>query len=127
MLPEAGEQFSPKGAIFVALGSGSSSDLSRLAEAASGPKNRLDEIYLAVAALVERQGAAFSAQERSLATDILKRLSKDVEMEIRIRLAERLADDPVAPSELIFLLADDRIEVARPVLARSPVLTESDL
>src|SRR5262249_19978435 len=58
---------------------------------------------------------------------ILKRVSKDVEMSIRIALAERLASSDHTPSELINLLADDAIEVARPVLERSPVLSESDL
>ena len=116
-----------EGRFFVALRSGNSSDLSRLAEAASGPQSRFDEIYVAVATLFEHQRGAFSEFERNLATDILKRMSKDVEMEIRIRLAERLADDPIAPIELLILLADDRIEVARPVLARSPVLTDADL
>jgi uncharacterized protein (DUF2336 family) len=111
----------------VALRSGNPFDLSRLAEAASGPQSRFDEIYVAVATLFEHQRGAFSEFERNLANDILKRLSKDVEMEIRIRLAERLADDPVAPIELLILLADDKIEVARPVLARSPVLTDADL
>ena len=105
----------------------SSSDLSQLFAAASGPHSRFEEIYVAVATLFEHQRGAFSDYERNLASDILKRLSKDVEMDIRIRLAERLADDPAAPNELIFLLADDRIEVARPVLARSPVLSDSDL
>jgi len=96
-------------------------------EAVSGPKTRFDEIYLAVATLFEHQRGAFAEHERNLAADILKRLAKDVEMDIRIRLAERLADDSEAPHELIILLADDAIEVARPVLARSPVLSDADL
>src|SRR5262249_13951951 len=56
-----------------------------------------------------------------------KHLSKDVEMSIRISLAERLAASPDAPHELILMLADDKIEVARPVLARSPILSDGDL
>ena len=84
-------------------------------------------MYIAVAHLFEQQDAAFTKQERELASEILKRLSKDVEMVIRIRLAERIAGDAAAPHELILLLADDRIEVARPVLARSPVLSDADL
>jgi uncharacterized protein (DUF2336 family) len=48
-------------------------------------------------------------------------------MDIRIRLAERLADDPGAPHQLIILLVDDAIEVAGPVLARSPILSDADL
>jgi len=102
-------------------------DLARLADIASAAKDRIDEIYLAVSTLFEHQSESFSERERTLATDILGRISKDVEMSIRIALAERLADQPEAPRELIVLLADDKIEVARPVLARSPVLTDSDL
>jgi len=59
--------------------------------------------------------------------EILRRLMRDVEMAIRIALAERLADDTTAPHDLILLLADDRIEVARPLLLRSPLLTDEDM
>lgn len=99
----------------------------RLANAVFAPKSRFEEIYLAVATLFEHQNHSFSSHERQLAADILRRLSKDVEMSIRIGLAERLASDSEAPHELILLLADDKIEVARPVLARSPVLSDEDL
>ncbi len=59
--------------------------------------------------------------------EILRRLARDVEMAIRISLAERLADDSTAPHDLILLLADDSIEVARPLILRSPLLTETDV
>ena len=59
--------------------------------------------------------------------EILRRLARDVEMAIRIALAERLADDTTAPHDLILLLADDKIEVARPLILRSPLLTETDV
>ena len=98
-----------------------------LANSVFAPKTRFEEIYLAVASLFEHQRNSFVAHERQLATDILRRLSKDVEMSIRIGLAEKLASDPAAPHELIVLLADDKIEVARPILARSPVLSDEDL
>ena len=88
---------------------------------------RLSDIYLAVTTLVEYQDGSFSQRERTLATDILRRLSKDVEMAIRIGLAERMADNPDAPHELLLLLADDRIEVARPILARNRGLSDADL
>jgi uncharacterized protein (DUF2336 family) len=54
-------------------------------------------------------------------------LARDVEMAIRIALAERLADDTAAPHDLILLLCDDRIEVARPLILRSPLITETAL
>ena len=99
----------------------------RLANSVFAPRTRFDEIYLAVATLIEHQKGTFAQHERDLAGDILKRLSKDVEMSIRIGLAARLADDPSAPHDLIALLADDKIEVAKPILARSPVLSDADL
>jgi len=103
-------------------------ELFRLADIASRVKDRgRNDIYLAMITLVEHQMAGFSERERSLAADILRHLAKDVEMSIRIKLAERIADKAEAPHELILMLADDRIEVARLVLARSPVLSEADL
>jgi uncharacterized protein (DUF2336 family) len=103
-------------------------NLGRLADMATEVKGqRLGDIYLAVTTLFEHQDGSFSQRERTLATDILRRLSKDVEMTIRIALAERMADNPAAPHELLLLLADDHIEVARPILARSQLLSDSDL
>ena len=104
-----------------------SAELFRLAETASGAPDRLNDIYLAVAALFEGHATALSQRERDLAADICKRLSKDVEMSLRLSLAERIADNDEAPRELALLLADDRIDVARPVLARSRALTDDDL
>lgn len=104
------------------------SDVSRLAELAETPGGvRRDEIYLAVASLFRSQDNNLSSRERELMRDILRRLTQQVEMTIRIALAERLADDSNAPHELVLMLADDRIEVARPVLLRSPVLSDADL
>ena len=111
----------------VAQGQSGSAELRRFAESLSAPTIHFNEIYLAVATLFEHQKHAFTKQERELAADILKRISKDVEMSIRIGMAERLAGDEAAPHEIIMLLADDRIEVARPILARSPVLSDADL
>jgi len=111
----------------VATGQSQHADLTELANIASASKSRFDEIYVTVSALFQQQNPVFNVRERDLAIDILRRISKDVEMSIRIALAERLADDATAPHELIVLLADDRIEVARPVLMRSRVLTEPDL
>ena len=111
----------------MAEGQGQSANLRRLADSVPQSKDKLDDVYLAVATLFEHQKSSFAPNERKLAADILRHLSKDVEMSIRITLAERLATNEDAPQELILLLADDRIEVARPVLARSPVLSDDDL
>jgi len=111
----------------VALTAGHMSDMAALGHLAANPQGTSrEEIYLAVTSLYRVQGARLNARERELMHDIVVRLARDVEMAVRIGLAERLADDPTVPSELITLLADDTIEVARPVLLRSPVLTEED-
>ncbi|HEY0105463.1 MAG TPA: DUF2336 domain-containing protein [Rhizomicrobium sp.] len=103
------------------------SDMSRLAQLAVNPQGTSrEEIYLAVASLYRIQGTGLNDRERALMHEILRRLTRDVEMAIRIALAERLADDTTAPHELILLLADDKIEVARPLLLRSPLLTDAD-
>src|ERR1700674_2104585 len=115
------------GRISVGQGQSGSAELRRFADSLSAPTSHVNEIYIAVATLFELQKEVFTKEERELAIDILKRVSKDVEMSIRIGMAERLAADEAAPHEIIVLLADDRIEVARPILARSPVLSDSDL
>lgn len=104
------------------------SDMGRLAQLAMNPRDGAsrEEIYLAVASLYRIQGTGLNNRERELMREILRRLTRDVEMAIRIALAERLADDATAPHDLILLLVDDSIEVARPVILRSPLLTEKD-
>lgn len=105
------------------------SDMGRLAQLATNPHSGAtrEEIYLAVASLYRIQGAGLNARERELMREILRRLTRDVEMAIRIALAQRLADDSTAPHDLILLLVDDTIEVARPLILNSPLLTEADV
>jgi hypothetical protein len=50
-----------------------------------------------------------------------------VEKEVRQKVAERLSSLKSAPHELTKLLANDAIEIARPILHHSPVLTDTDL
>ncbi len=105
------------------------SDMGRLAQLAMNPSGRAsrEEIYLAVASLYRIQGSGINERERNLMRDILRRLTKDVEMAIRIAVAQRLADDVSAPQDLIMMLVDDAIEVARPLILRSPLLREEDM
>ncbi len=103
-------------------------DIGRLAEfAARTPGSSRSDIYVAVALLFRAQTDQISGRERAVMRDILKRLAPDVEPTIRISLAERLADDPDAPLDLILLLAHDAIDVARPILLRSRRLTDQDI
>ncbi len=105
------------------------SDMGRLAQLAINPQNvaSREEIYLAVASLYRVQGAGLNQRERELMRDILRRLTRDVEMAIRVALAQRLSEDATAPHDLILLLVDDAIEVARPLILNSPLLTEADV
>lgn len=103
-------------------------DVGKLARLAVHPQNTSrEEIYLAVASLYRIQDGGLSERERALMQDILRRLTLDVEISVRMALAERLADDETAPHGLILLLAHDHIEVARPLLLRSAVLRDEDL
>jgi uncharacterized protein (DUF2336 family) len=54
-------------------------------------------------------------------------LVRDAERDIRARLAERLARADWAPARLIETLASDDIEVARPIIAASPLLNDAAL
>jgi uncharacterized protein (DUF2336 family) len=113
---------------FMALTAQDMGSMGRLAQLAANPQGvGRDEIYVAVASLYRAQGAYLSDRERVLMGEILRRLSHDVEMAVRIALAERLADDEDAPTDLILMLCDDKIEVARPVIMRSRKLTDNEI
>lgn len=60
-------------------------------------------------------------------SDVLQRLAHGVDADARLELARRLADSPKAPKLLIRDLAYDAIEIARPILERSPRLSDTDL
>ena len=70
---------------------------------------------------------ALASKERQLMSDVLGTLIHDIEMEIRQDLALRLANLPSAPRELAIMLANDEIDVARPLLTKSGVLADPDL
>lgn len=69
----------------------------------------------------------FNEQERAHISDIMTKLVADVELSVRATLAKNLSTSDQAPAELIALLANDDIFVARPILTQSRVLMEKDL
>jgi uncharacterized protein (DUF2336 family) len=69
----------------------------------------------------------FSRSDSNQIGEILGKVAMEVEMTVRQKLAERLATIPEAPHGLIRQLANDQIEVARPVLLKSGVLDDHDL
>ena len=66
-------------------------------------------------------------RESALMNDILHKLIHDVEMQVRRDLSERLADNGDAPHDLVVMLANDEIEVAKPILLKSDTLRDADL
>ena len=66
-------------------------------------------------------------RERALMTQILQQLIHDVEQSVRKALADRLAVETDAPSELVRILANDEIDVAHKILHSSMVLQDLEL
>ncbi len=73
------------------------------------------------------EDARVSERERSLIVGILRDLIKEVEVDLRKRLAEQLQASESAPAELIAILANEDIEIAGPILRESPVIQDPDL
>jgi uncharacterized protein (DUF2336 family) len=66
-------------------------------------------------------------QDRAIMVDIIRQLIGEVEASVRRTLAERLAEQPGAPEDLVVTLANDEIEVALPILLKSEVLKDPEL
>lgn len=73
----------------------------------------------------ERQG--LTKQDRAMMVDIMGQLIREVESSVRRSLAEHFAEQPNAPRDLVLALANDEIEVAHPILAKSEVLKDAEL
>lgn len=102
------------------------SELNQLLSLASGrsPDDQR-RLLLGVAGLYESAGTHGGAPE-ALA-DIFIALTRSAESAIRQALAQRLANVEWAPAALVRMLAADEIEIARPVIAASPLLLDDDL
>ncbi|MCB1539147.1 MAG: DUF2336 domain-containing protein [Alphaproteobacteria bacterium] len=68
-----------------------------------------------------------SERDREMVADILLSLVRQAEKDLRESLSERLCMMEGVPEDLILFLAHDVINVAKPVLRHSPVLTAQDL
>lgn len=83
-------------------------------------------------AVVDLCGASDSARMASPSIQaqlhsIFMNLVVEAEWDIRRRLSEKLSSATWAPSALVSVLAFDDIEIARPIIAASPVLKDQDL
>lgn len=80
-----------------------------------------------VASLLLDSDGEMPAGAMALIDQILTGLVREVEADVRKKLACRIAMLDDAPRELIRALATDEIEVAEPILAHSPQLSTRDL
>lgn len=94
-----------------------------LAHGQSGERQR--GLLMGVADLYHSVGGRLSAPKRL--AEVFIALVRAVEADVRQALAERLADADWAPTDLVRLLAADAIQIARPIIASSPLLEDADL
>lgn len=78
-------------------------------------------------ALFDAPDVSLGSREQTLINEIVEGLVSNAQLIVRQQLAEKLAPTRTTPRKLLLALAGDRIEVARPILTQSPVLTDSDL
>ncbi|MEQ1890714.1 MAG: DUF2336 domain-containing protein [Alphaproteobacteria bacterium] len=76
--------------------------------------------------LCQGNGQKMDPQDREIAGQIIIRLIAEFEIELRARIADRLASSDQAPKALIRALARDEIMVAGPVITHSPLLDDVD-
>ncbi|HEY3695270.1 DUF2336 domain-containing protein [Phenylobacterium sp.] len=89
-----------------------------------------EHLLLALVELCDARRSArvmSTAPVQKLLSSIFLGVVAEAERDIRIRLADKLAEATWAPPALVNLLALDDIEIARPIIAASPVLQDSDL
>lgn len=94
---------------------------------AKWPEIDRGQIAEAVFSLCADRDASLTPAENAIAFEILEALYPQIERTVRRVLADRLADRDGVPSSLITLLARDTIDIARPVLVRSPLLNDTTL
>jgi uncharacterized protein (DUF2336 family) len=90
------------------------------------PRDR-ERLMARLAELCESQGASLAPGAAAQVEALFLTLAGEAERDIRARLAERLARAEWAPLRLIETLASDDIEVARPIIAASPLLKDEML
>lgn len=71
--------------------------------------------------------ATLSAEERTIAEEILRSMTRDAEVMVRAALSESLKDNVDLPKDIVLSLASDVVEVAGPMLEFSKALSDADL
>jgi len=103
--------------------SAGAADLLELARSRSADDRQ--RLLLGVAALCD--SAPPAARMSPVLNEIFLTLARQAERDVRLVLSERLAGADWAPPALINMLALDEIEIARPIIAASPLLQDGDL
>jgi len=101
-------------------------EVSALARSATTAEER-ERLLDAMVALCAAANGKTSPEAATLLETIFLDLVGRAERDVRRRLADTLCTASWAPSALINTLALDDIEIARPIIALSPVLSEEDL
>ena len=101
--------------------------LEDLVDLGSGNQIDMRPTLLRVLTDLYLQRSAHTAEDERYYTELALRLIDATDFAARVALAERLASYPSAPRAVIARLARETIEVAAPILERSPGLTGSDL
>jgi uncharacterized protein (DUF2336 family) len=97
------------------------------AVASGDPIRRVDTLRRMTSLFVE-QAPNLKEAHVTVFDEVILRLARDLEFRARVELSERLADIGNAPLKVVRDLAFDKdIQVAGPVLERSPRLDEDDL
>ncbi len=99
--------------------------LVKLAETRSAESTA--ELVTIIKDLFENQDEVLSDREKNLMFKIIKSLFHEVEVSIRRELSQQMADRNDVPHDLISYLANDKIQVAEPVLSRCELLQDTDL
>ncbi len=95
---------------------------------ATGTEQRRLLVLRRVSDLFVAGSSRYSSNQIAVFDDVLLRLADQIEQEARVRLSHTLAPLSNAPPKIVRALAfDQAIEVAAPVLASSPQLTDADL
>jgi uncharacterized protein (DUF2336 family) len=93
------------------------------------PEDR-EKLMLALVDLCESAadgGTVLEPAVQMLMSSVFMTLVADAERRIRQTLSAQIADAEWAPHALVNVLALDEIEIARPIIAQSPVLDDQDL
>ena len=91
----------------------------------SRPLGDQTRLVMGVADLYSQSGISVRSKDRL--ASVFVELVRAVEAQVRRGLSERLGAADWLPYELVRMLASDAIEIARPVISSSPLLTDRDL